>query len=189
MAGQSPSPPSPPSRREILGLATGSIGVLLTVAVIAIFTGSTALGLFPRMRDQQSIRALEAPMAPMPKGTVPFEPDEPYVAPGREGALTNPVSDSPQARQRGASYYGLYCRFCHGDDGRGNTPVGAAYIPVPRDLNAPRVAQMTDGELCAAMANGKGHESVLPATVPLERRWYIVWYLRELSRTAGTPRE
>jgi len=53
--------------------------------------------------------------------------------------------------------YSEKCVKCHADDGGGQTPA-ATKMKVP-DLRSKRVQQMSDEDLYAATAQGKGHES------------------------------
>lgn len=106
-----------------------------------------------------------------------------------EAARTpNPVKATPEAISLGGIYYGYYCLMCHGQTGRGEGPVGESYVPTPSDLTSSKVLGLADGALARAMVSGIGHQPVLESTVPLERRWYIIHYLRTLGRARpGSP--
>jgi mono/diheme cytochrome c family protein len=134
------------------------------------------------MRDQPSLKPYERDMPPMPTRLVPFTGGD--MVPGEEeaAALINPIPSSPAARERGRLYYGYYCQHCHGADGSSRTPVGDSYIPMPIRLDSPRVQEASDGQLYRRMVLGQGHEPVMRNTVPPERRWYIVHFIRTLKR-------
>jgi mono/diheme cytochrome c family protein len=141
------------------------------------------------MKYQAHLRAYDAQMPLPPDGAVPIAASG-YEVPTTQQAtaLKNPLgSPSPADFARGQTYYGYYCVFCHGDQGAGDGPVGASYVPAPADLRSPRVQRMSDGQLLRAMLTGYGHESpdgksVLGYTIPPEHRWYLVMYVRELAK-------
>lgn len=53
-----------------------------------------------------------------------------------------------------AALYTAKCAMCHGADGSGATPMGKSMKL--RDLRSPEVQKMTDKELFAVTAGGKG---------------------------------
>lgn len=143
---------------------------------VLMFTG-------PHMRYQAYIRSFEQQMPLPPAGMVTVEPDEktaPTAAQTRQ--LINPLAPSPENIAKGRIYYGYYCSFCHDDKGQGNGPVGQSYMPKPADLQQARIRNMRDGELFAAMLLGPGHEPVMERIVEPTHRWYLVLYMRALSR-------
>lgn len=92
-------------------------------------------------------------------------------------------------RDRGKVYYNYYCVFCHGENGQDDGPVGYSYMPGPTDLHAPRIVEMTDGDLMRAMLLGIGHEPVLSRIVHPDHRWYLLSHVRELGKTPRLPAE
>ena len=80
-----------------------------------------------------------------------------------------------QERRVVASLYNLYCRRCHGVDGR-----GVWDIPdVPDLTNARWQATRTDAQFARAIVEGRG--AVMPAfrgTLTLEESWAMARYLR-----------
>jgi hypothetical protein len=156
---------------------------LLAIIIIGATVSTRPFACFPRMTDQPNLRHFEREMPPMPKNSIPVEgtrqlPDNPAAA----AKLSNPVKATPQAVALGRYYYGYYCGMCHGANKNGDGEVGRSYRPKPADLTDPRFAQRPDGELAYRMVSGPGHAPVLAATVPLERRWYIVHYLKASTK-------
>ncbi len=125
-----------------------------------------------------------APTPPMPAGVIPAQAPLGGLEVERGAPLKSPIKDSPEVRKLGQQYYEYHCLMCHGPDGRGHTQVGGGYVPAPADLTAPRLDDLSDGELYIAMLSGRGHQDkntgsdVLAKTVPEERRWPIVHYLK-----------
>jgi cytochrome c6 len=67
-------------------------------------------------------------------------------------ALALPSLASAQAK--GADTFKAKCAMCHGADGSGNTPMGKSMGL--KDLGSPAVQSMSDADLTALIANGKG---------------------------------
>ncbi len=151
--------------------------VVLLVAVLA--AGGLVLYLMfsgPRMRVQPKLLPYEALVPVMPQGTVPVFPVGAQPLP----AGRNPLADTERTRRIGQAYYNNYCTFCHGKTGRGDGPVGQSYVPVPTDLTAPAVQDLSDSDLYRSMLTGVGHAPVLDYVVDPNAAWYLVGYVRSL---------
>ncbi len=151
----------------------------LLVCVAGISVGALLCSCGPRMDRQWGVRPFARQLPIMAPGTVPFAPSASAGVPSPP--MRNPLPATPAVVAEGALYYGYYCAMCHGDDGRGQTPVGESYDPRPTDLASPAVGALSDGDLYRRMLSGRGHAPVMTATVPPERRWQIVLHLRRLS--------
>jgi len=142
----------------------------------------------PRMVEQPNVRPYKRELPAMPTNTVPFggpvAAAHTVYAPVPEAtaaaSLANPVRATAASLELGKRYYGYYCAMCHGPDGKGQVPVGQSYNPAPTALTSTKVQSMTDGEIYRAMLVGVGHEPALSATVPADRRWYVVSFVRTL---------
>jgi mono/diheme cytochrome c family protein len=170
--------------------------------VLAVGAAATAFYLMfsgPRMRVQPKLLPYQAPMPPVPEGTVPVAGRVAGIPSASSGqALAARVEGVPPSNrgpealdtrgqdvrdtEAGRVYYGYYCAFCHGETGRGDGPVGVSYVPVPTDLTLPQVAALSDSALQEAMLTGVGHEPVLDRVVEARARRYIIHYVRTLSR-------
>lgn len=166
-------------RPAICSLQSAICNRLPALVVLALALGGC--GFFPHMQVQPSVKPFARQMPPMPANTVPVSGGEVLPAMAQARTLPNPVPATREARAAGHVYYDYYCRHCHGDHGDARVPVGEAYLPPPTDLTTPRVQNASDGELYLKMVTGAGHEPVLQSTVPPQRRWYIVRYLRGIK--------
>lgn len=91
---------------------------------------------------------------------------------------------------RGANRYQIYCTPCHGRDADGKGPVatrvpsgqGGLLVPPP-DLKSERVKEMLNGQIYRAMLNGvnNGNMPSYAAQIPVEDRWAIIAYIRQLQ--------
>ena len=68
--------------------------------------------------------------------------------------LENPVLDSPEIQREGRLHFADHCAICHGNDGRGDTPIGVGLYPKPPDLRRPATQNLSDGELFWIIENG-----------------------------------
>src|SRR5262249_21726619 len=66
----------------------------------------------------------------------------------------NPVKASPEALASSMAHFADHCASCHGNDGRGATPLGRGLYPKPPDMTAAATQQLTDGELYYIIENG-----------------------------------
>lgn len=66
----------------------------------------------------------------------------------------NPVPLSPDLLKEGLVHFADHCAQCHGNDGRGQTPIGKNVYPQAPDLRLPDTQSMSDGELFWIIHNG-----------------------------------
>jgi mono/diheme cytochrome c family protein len=153
--------------------------VIVPLVILVAVAGYVLYLMFsgPRMRVEPKILPYQALMPAVPAGVVP-------VALTRKPTLEsvrNPVADTEATRRVGQAYYRDYCAFCHGPAGHGDGPVGQSYVPVPTDLIAPAVQDLSDSDLYRRMLTGVGHAPVLEYVVDPNATWYIVRYVRSLG--------
>ena len=52
------------------------------------------------------------------------------------------------------AHWADHCALCHGNDGRGDTPIGRALYPPSPDMRAAETQHLTDGQLYGIIENG-----------------------------------
>lgn len=63
---------------------------------------------------------------------------------------------APSAHERGRALYERHCAVCHGNDGRGDTPVGRLLKPRPRNFTDPiEMARLTVDRIYHAIKEGR----------------------------------
>lgn len=147
--------------------------ILIAIPVIAGGIAAAVLLLSgPRMRNQPNLRAFETTVNLPPEGSVFYTP--------RTYQKTNQHEIPPTSEnlEKGKIYYNYYCVACHGEDGKGNGPVGRSYMPKPADLSREKIQQAETKYLLNHSFSGTGHEPVLEKVVPMEFRSYIVIYVK-----------
>lgn len=109
-------------------------------------------------------------------------------APEENKLVKNPFSNTPETITKGKEIYlgKGGCFACHGMEGRGDGPAGAALNPRPRNFSNPRFHEIrTDGELFWVIRNGSpgtGMFSYSPAYITEEEAWMVIRYLRTIPQ-------
>ena len=168
------------SRIQALGLA---------VVVLAIPTSGDSLPWDTDMQDQPSTKAQEEAIESLPT-SVPVDAEESYPVPedtielvrarlsaGR--VLVNPTAKSPESLARGREMYELHCQVCHGEQGRGNGPVGQKFVPQPMELNLDYVQLQPDGQLFYTISHGSIAMPGYRQSMTVEDRWHLVNFIKE----------
>jgi mono/diheme cytochrome c family protein len=110
--------------------------------------------------------------------------------PAAKPAVKNPVASTPASIAAGEAGFKRYCRFCHGEDAKGDGP------QAPKDTHPPNLVDAkwdhgsTDGDIFNVIKDGigpkfdmKGYNSRMTP----QDMWNIVNYLRSIG-PAGAPR-
>jgi len=105
-------------------------------------------------------------------------------------AIKNPVASTPASIAAGEANFKRYCRFCHGEDAKGDGP------QAPKDTHPPNLTDAkwdhgsTDGDIFTVIKDGvgpkfdmKGYNSKMTAP----EMWNVVNYLRSIG-PAGAAR-
>lgn len=108
---------------------------------------------------------------------------------GRDAA--NPVAATGEVLSRARAHFADHCASCHGNDGRGNTPIGRNLYPKAPDMILPDTQSLSDGELFYIIENGV-RLTGMPAwgttgTHDATESWELVHFIRHLPKI--TPQE
>ncbi len=152
--------------KKIFLIITGVLALALVVTVAVLLLSG------PHMKRQPSLKAYEAELTLPPEDIVPF------FDPRNDFASIPAPSVNKDNIEKGKVFYGYYCVFCHGEDGKGNGPVGQSFNPKPSDLNSPGITLYDSLQLYNASFKGI-HSPVLERVVPQASRKYILLYIRE----------
>ncbi len=101
--------------------------------------------------------------------------------------LVSPIAGDAAEIALGQERFEQFCTPCHGPGGRGDGPVvGPNRIPpIPAlDLTTDGAVGYTDGYIWGMISNGRG---LMPSyhRIPVDERWRIVAYVRQLQRQAA----
>lgn len=98
--------------------------------------------------------------------------------------LKNPVKSTPESIGAGEKVYRKYCRFCHGDDLKGNGPLA------PKGTNPPDLIDntwdhgSTDGDIFATIRDGIGPKFDMKPQKAIADQdiWHVVNYMRSVAK-------
>jgi len=140
---------------------------------------------YERMKDQESFRPYEARMPGAVPGAVPTKDgriagEEQYRS-APPGSLRNPLPAGEDVIARGGLAYEYFCIQCHGSRHNGDGTVGQSFAPLPTDLRAPYVQQMSDDELFRSISYGIQRHPPLAYTVLVEDRWALIRWIQSLG--------
>jgi len=164
---------------------------LIGVAVLLAVPGTAVTLPWDKdMVDQPSVKAQESQVAATPN-SVPVGGQDGFPPPkdiielvrarleaGR--TLVNPIPKSPESLARGREMYQLHCMVCHGEQGRGNGPVGQKFVPQPMELNLDYVQLQPDGQLFYTISHGSIAMPFYRQSMPAEDRWHLVNFIKEV---------
>ncbi|WP_133271970.1 c-type cytochrome [Hymenobacter radiodurans] len=101
-----------------------------------------------------------------------------------ERTLRNPYAYSKANLEEGKALYTRVCSHCHGEDGKGQGPVGIKFKGVP-DYSAGAYKTMNDGHIYHVIQWGRNRMMPHGSIVNPEERWKIAMYVRVLQRGEG----
>ena len=142
------------------------------------------------MQDQPSLKPQDSQVS-VNRSSVPvggkdrYPPPEDIIelvqarlAAGR--TLVNPEPKSPESLARGRQMYELHCLVCHGEQGRGDGPVGRKFVPQPMELNLDYVQLQPDGQLFYTISHGSIAMPFYRQAILPEDRWHLVNFIKEV---------
>jgi mono/diheme cytochrome c family protein len=127
----------------------------------------------------------------LPVHASPQEPQKPpddKPAPGSPTSpaatkQVNPVKPTPNSLAIGKKVYTSDCAMCHGKEGAGGGELAVTMNLKLRDYRDPAsLKDMTDGEIYAIIANGKGQMTGEAGRMKPAQMWDVVNYIRSLSK-------
>jgi len=103
----------------------------------------------------------------------------------------NPYKGASYAIAAGRAHWADHCATCHGNDGSGNTLIGANLYPPAPDMRLAATQNLTDGELYSIVRNGVRLTGMPgwgnPAVSRDDESWHLVAFIRHLPQI--TPEE
>lgn len=119
------------------------LGIAVTVLIAGVwaFTAMTRTG----FSTHGEPTAIEALVARTMRG---------LAVPPELADATNPMPLTPEVLASARAHWADHCAVCHGNDGKGETPIGSALYPPAPDMTLPATQSLSDGELFAIIENG-----------------------------------
>lgn len=108
--------------------------------------------------------------------------------PARAKKLKNPLTVTPEVLADAREHWARECALCHGNDGMGDTDLGASFYPRAPNMLTEETQELSDGELYYAIQNGI-RLSAMPAWGKAgqdeARTWALVAFIRELPNLSS----
>jgi mono/diheme cytochrome c family protein len=134
------------------------------------------------MYHQAAFQAQQGPRLAPPTNAVPVGGVEPSYEGVQGQNLADPFPKDAAAVARGKSIFEANCAMCHGHQGKGDGPVGAAFTPKPADVTSTAVQSLSDGDVFLLVTNGVRAMPTFRKLLTPEERWSVVAYVRSLAQ-------
>src|SRR6185503_18135926 len=122
-------------------MIVGVVVALLVVAGVALVATTVRRGF--SAHDQPT--AVEAALARAMRR---------WAAPAELRDAKNPLGATPAVLAEARAHWADHCATCHGNDGKGRTPIGEHLYPRAPDMTLAATQELSDGELFATIENG-----------------------------------
>jgi mono/diheme cytochrome c family protein len=99
--------------------------------------------------------------------------------------LKNPLARTDDNWRDAREHFHEHCAVCHGDDGKGKTPVAAGMSPEVPDLSADHVQKWTDGEIFYIVKNGVRFTGMPGWDLDDDHLWRLVLAVRSFGGKSG----
>jgi mono/diheme cytochrome c family protein len=94
-------------------------------------------------------------------------------------AIGNPIPATEESIARGKVFYEMNCLVCHGQEGRGDGPVGLKFVEkAPVDLNDAYTQDQADGQLFFTLTRGRVLMPFYRDALSPSERWDVINYVR-----------
>ena len=137
-------------------------------------------------RDGTSARPLvPGTVSRQPGPTAESADQSVVVATGRNGAAyvaQNPLPVNEVVIARGEDRSKIFCAPCHGALANGKGVTARYFNPPPASMYIPRLKEAPDGYLYDVIINGRGQMLSYASRIPVEDRWAIVAYIRQIQQ-------
>ena len=137
----------------------------------------------PSAKPQESVTPAGPNAVPMEGGeTLPAPTTEKEIFAAKDAAagIPNPVPATAESITRGAAFYETHCRVCHGEQGRGDGPVGVKFLEnSPVDLNEAHTQDQTDGQLFFTITRGRIDMPFYRDALSQAERWDLINFIRD----------
>jgi mono/diheme cytochrome c family protein len=161
------------------------IGILIAIVVAA---GMVTLGVIVWLQVRAGISAHDEPTY---LETMIARTMRSLAIPADAKSLVNPLERNDDLLASARAHWADHCASCHGNDGRGDTPMGRGMFPKAPDMSAAGTQDLSDGELAYIIRNGI-RLTGMPGwgeagTPPSDADWELVHFIRHLPQI--TPEE
>ncbi len=179
-------PPIAGSRAAAPPLAEGD--VLLGLELLLLGFGAIALALWSAPQNLRRVRvAVPVGVAGVLLGSLIAGGG--FATLSAQGATRNPVPPTGESIARGREIYTERCATCHGENGRGDGPLGFGLTPRPADFRVHLAAGHTDSQLFDFITNGVPGTAMPRFATELSDtdRWNAINYIKASFGPGASP--
>jgi len=111
----------------------------------------------------------------------------PSAVPAEAKVMKSPVASTPASIEAGGKLYQRYCRFCHGETGKGDSPMAPKTMKPSNLTDAEWARGSSPGEIFWVISNGappKYDMKGVKGKVSDQDIWNIVNFVRSLGGVA-----
>jgi mono/diheme cytochrome c family protein len=156
-----------------------------TIVVILLLLVIAGLGAMAYLKTSAQGFSARARPTILEKEVADFARD--LAMPASAKTMKSPIPASAEVLAEGRAHFADHCAVCHGNNGRGQTMLGAGLYPKPPDLRAEDTQSMSDGELFYTIENGI-RLSGMPAfggNDSASATWKLVDFIRHLPQLSA----
>ena len=95
-------------------------------------------------------------------------------------AVVNPIKPTEASVKTGHKLFNIYCAVCHGNEGRGGTPMGNKLAGIPK-FTAELLRSVDDNHMFSMVTSGHGPMPGYAEALTPEERWHVTNYVRTLQ--------
>jgi mono/diheme cytochrome c family protein len=167
-----------PRRRPWARLGVVVLILLIPAAVVLLLAYSViSIPIPSQMVDQASVAYEMGPRLAAPAEAVPMQ----GAALIGDAPASQPVPASAESVARGKALFGINCRMCHGEGGKGDGPLSSLFTPSPADLTGPVETNLSDSQIFMVITQGRGPMPPMAENLSPADRWDVINYVRSLE--------
>lgn len=114
-------------------------------------------------------------------GRLPYRGDNSTGEIAASDKLVNPFPDTPAILEEGKLKYDIYCKHCHGANGKGDGPVAEKVAGVA-NFQGTAYQNITEGRIFHDITFGYGLMQPHASQVSEDDRWKIAKYVKQLQK-------
>ena len=157
-------------RKRYAGVALGLVALVFVVAIVSFLRENWSASQTPGAVERFLARWLLSRSLPA------------------ENLERNPIPPTPENLEAGRQLYEQQCAFCHGTEGRGQSPNGLQFYPPVPSLIDPQL-DLSDGQMHFITSQGIRY-TAMPSFAQVlseEEIWQALLWVRQLAQPSQSP--
>ena len=105
-----------------------------------------------------------------------------------QGQITNPIKPTEASVKKGHQLFNIYCRVCHGAEGRGGTSMESKIPGIPK-FTPDLLRSVDDNHMFSMVTSGHGPMPGYVEALTPEERWHVTNYVRTLPNKLAADKK